>query len=106
MVRSADSAVLTILRTQYVASEAGRQLHGHDGAAVRWALNVNRPAVRLNEPFRRGKSEAAAARLRREERREDLLANVGDNPRTIVLDHHAAVGISRIDRDPDRSPLA
>ena len=66
-----------------------------------WAVNGERAAVRLDEPSAGGEAKAGAARLGREEWREDLLPDLRRNAGALVGELDAAGGAIAIDGDGD-----
>src|SRR6185436_6113385 len=70
---------LPLTRSEPAGSDGG-QLHGDGRPAPRRTIDIDRAAVRLDEASGGRQPETGAARLRREERREDFLSNVRRNP--------------------------
>src|SRR5262245_52139975 len=78
-----------------------RQLHGR--SAFRRAADGDRSAVRVDDALGGREAEPGAARLGREKRREDPLAHIGGNARTVVANRDAAYAVARLERDRNRA---
>src|SRR5437879_1866726 len=80
-----------------------RELQRDDRPSLEWTVDDDRTGMSLDQAFGGGQSQAGAAGLGREKRREQPFANLRGNARAVVRDDHAQSPIVELDRDPYRS---
>src|SRR6478609_10041512 len=96
---------MTIVLVVMACSSGPRQLEAKHASAARGVANVDLAAVVADNLAHEGQPEAGALLAGREERREDLLAQLGRDARSVVADFdaHPIAARSGADRDLPRA---